>query len=110
MHGYLLQGGFGSCVLAEYHWAAAARYVELSPVNAGLVRAVSDYPRSSARFQLGVTSGDVLVKDKSLLGLIEDWAEYLKGNDEPRIQATLLRGIRPRRPAGSEQFIETIEP
>jgi hypothetical protein len=41
--------------------------------------------------------------------LIEDWAEYLKGNDEPRIQATLLRGIRTGRPAGSEQFVEMIE-
>jgi hypothetical protein len=43
------------------------------------------------------------------MGLIENWAEYLKGNDEPSIQTTLLRGIRTGRPVGSEQFIETIE-
>ena len=43
------------------------------------------------------------------MGLIEDWAEYLKGNDEPSIQTRLLRGIRTGRPAGGEQFIEAIE-
>ncbi len=74
-----------------------------------MVPEAGDYPWSSARFHLGVTSRDVLVRDKSLLGLIEDWAEYLTGDDEPRIQATLLRGIRTGRPAGSEQFIEMLE-
>jgi hypothetical protein len=53
--------------------------------------------------------GGHLVTDKGLVGLIEDWAEYLKSNDEPRVQATLLRGIRTGRPAGSERFIEMIE-
>jgi hypothetical protein len=44
-----------------------------------------------------------------LLGLVEGWGEYPKGNDEPRIRATLLRGIRTGQPAGSDQFIEVIE-
>jgi REP-associated tyrosine transposase len=88
---------------------AAARYVELNPVNAGIVRESGDYRWSSARFHLGLTSGDALVKDKTLLGLIDDRTNYLKGDDEPRIQTTLLRGIRTGRPAGSEQFIEMIE-
>jgi hypothetical protein len=50
-----------------------------------------------------------VVRDTKLLGLVDDWGEYLKGNDEPRIQATLLRGIRTGRSAGSEQFIGVIE-
>ena len=107
--GYLFQGRFGSCVLEERHLLAAARYVELNPVKAGVVSEAGDYPWSSARFHLGVTSKDALVRDKSLLGLIEDWAEYLQGDDEPRIQATLLHGIRTGRPAGNEGFIEMIE-
>jgi hypothetical protein len=65
-------------------------------------------PWSSARFHLGVSQGDTLVRDKSLLGLVADWGEYLKGNDEPGVQTTLLRGMRTGRPAGSEQFVETI--
>jgi hypothetical protein len=50
-----------------------------------------------------------LVRDKTLMGLIEHWAEYLQGNDDPSIETTLLRGIRTGRPAGSEPFIEMLE-
>ena len=109
VRGYLFQGRFGSCVLDERHLLAAVRYVELNPVNAAIVREAGEYPWSSARFHLGVTSGDALVRDKSLLALIEDWAEYLKGDDEPRIRTTLFQRIRTGRPAGSAPFIEMIE-
>jgi putative transposase len=109
VRGYLFQGRFGSCVLDERDLLAAARYVELNPVNAEMVSEAGDYPWSSARFHLGINTRDALARDKTLLGLIEDWTEYLKGNDEPRIQRTLQRGIRTGRPAGSEQFIEMIE-
>jgi hypothetical protein len=49
------------------------------------------------------------VKKQNLLGLVEDRAAYLKGNDEWETQTTLLGGIRTGRPAGSEQFVELIE-
>ena len=109
VRGYLFQGRFGSCVLDEHHLLAAARYVELNPVNAGIVKEAAEYPWSSARFHLGLSQGDALVRDKSLLGLVNDWGEYLKGDDEPRTQTMLLRGIRTGRPAGNEQFVEMIE-
>ena len=48
-------------------------------------------------------------EEPNLLGLVEDWAEYLKGNEEWETQTTLLRGIRTGRPAGSAQFVEMIE-
>jgi putative transposase len=101
VRGYLFQGRFGSCVLDERHLLAAARYVELNPVNAGMVKEAMDYPWSSARFHLGVSQSDALVKDKSLLGLVQNWAEYLNVRDEPSIQTTLLRGIRTGRPTGA---------
>jgi REP-associated tyrosine transposase len=109
VRGYLFQGRFGSCVLDEHHLLAAARYVELNPVNAGIVKEAAEYPWSSARFHLGLSQGDALVRDKSLLGLVNDWGEYLRGDDEPRTQTMLLRGIRTGRPAGNEQFVEMIE-
>ena len=109
VRGYLFQGRFGSCVLDERHLLAAARYVELNPVNAGMVKEAMDYPWSSARFHLGVSQSDALVKDKSLLGLVQNWAEYLNVRDEPSIQTTLLRGIRTGRPTGSDQFVNSIE-
>ncbi len=109
VRGYLFQGRFGSCVLDERHLLAAARYVELNPVNAGMVKEAMDYPWSSARFHLGVSQSDALVNDKSLLGLVQNWAEYLNVRDEPSIQTTLLRGIRTGRPTGSDQFVNLIE-
>jgi putative transposase len=109
VRGYLFQGRFGSCVLDERHLLASARYVELNPVNSGVVKEAMDYPWSSARFHLGVSQSDALVKDKSLLGLVQNWAEYLNARDEPSIQTTLLRGIRTGRPTGSDQFVNLIE-
>jgi putative transposase len=61
----------------ETHLLAAARYVELNPVKAGMVRSAEEYPWSSARFHLGLVANDVLVKDKNLLGLVENWEGYL---------------------------------
>ena len=88
---------------------AAARYVELNPVNAGIVKEAADYAWSNARFHLGLSQCDALVKDKSLLGLIDDWGDYLKGSNELITQTMLLRGTRTGRPAGSQKFVETIE-
>jgi len=104
VRGYLFQGRFGSCVLDERHLLAAARYVELNPVNAWIVKEAANYPWSSARFHLSVSRGDALVRDESLLGLVDDWSEYLKGNDKPRTQIMLLRGIRTGRPAGASNL------
>jgi putative transposase len=44
VRGYLFQGRFGSCVLDERHLLAAARYVELNPVNAGSLKKRSSIP------------------------------------------------------------------
>jgi len=95
--------------LDERHLLAAARYVELNPVSAGIVKEAADYPWSSVRFHLGLSQGDAMVRDKTLLGLVDDWGEYLKGVDEPGTQTMLLRGIRTGWPAGSERFVEMIE-
>ena len=109
VRGYLFQGRFGSCVLDERHLLAAARYVELNPVNAGIVKDAEQYPWSSARYHLGVSQVDRLVRDRNLLGLVHDWNGYLNGSDEPLAQTTLLRGLRTGRPAGNEEFVEMLE-
>jgi putative transposase len=108
MRGYLFQGRFGSCVLEENHLLAAARYIELNPVHAGMVGKPEEYPWSSAQFHLGLVTADPLVKDRTLLGLVEDWNEYL-GRSDDVAQKTLLRCIRTGRPAGSDHFVKLIE-
>ncbi|MGH8544076.1 MAG: transposase [Gammaproteobacteria bacterium] len=77
VRGYLFQGRFGSCVLDESHLLAAARYIELNPVHAGMVAKAEEYAWSSAQFHLGLLAADPLVKDRTLLGLVEDWTDHL---------------------------------
>jgi len=108
VRGYLFQGRFGSCVLDETHLLAAARYVELNPVHAGMVRSAEEYSWSSARFHLGLISNDVSVRDKNLLGLVENWEEYLRQDDE-NADSRLVKSISSGRPAGSEQFVRLVE-
>ena len=108
VRGYLFQGRFGSCVLDEHHLVAAARYVLLNPVRVGMVKTPWEYVWSSARFHAGLAYNDPLVKDRTLLGLISNWQEFVctKGDKE----ANLLRQTtRTGRPAGSEDFVEKVE-
>jgi hypothetical protein len=50
--GHLFQGRFGSVVMDEPHPIAAARYVALNPVRAGVVRRARNWPWSSVRAHL----------------------------------------------------------
>ncbi len=50
--GYLRQGQFASFVMDEPYLLAAARYVGLNPVRAGLEPSAADWPWSSARAHL----------------------------------------------------------
>jgi hypothetical protein len=50
--GHLFQGRFGAAVMDEPHLLAAARYIALNPVAAGLVHRAEDWPSSSARAHL----------------------------------------------------------
>jgi len=94
-------------VLDENH-LAAVRYVELSPVQAGMVAHAWKYPWSSAGFPAGWTESDPLVKDRTLSGLITDWEGFLAGGitDEfDRLRMTTQTG----RPSGDDIFIAKVE-
>ncbi len=103
VRGYLFQGRFGSRVLDERHLIAAARYVELNPVRAVLVKLLWEYQWSSAAFHTEMRKGDPLVRDKTLRRLVKDWREFLL-QDESR--ANVLRlATRTGFPAVSERFL-----
>jgi putative transposase len=106
--GYLFQGRFGSCVLDERHLLAAVRYVENNPVAAGIVKHAWEYPWSSAAFHVGNIEDDVLVKDRSLYGLVTDWLIYL-GEEEEDDFNTIRKATRTGRPAGDNDFTIAIE-
>jgi REP-associated tyrosine transposase len=108
VRGYLFQGRFGSCVLDEPHLLAAARYVELNPVKAGMVAHAWDYPWSSCRLHCGLVESDPLIAQPMLPQLVDDWASFLAQRDDIA-QESVLQGTRTGRPVGSNEFVSKLE-
>ena len=107
--GYLFQGRFGSCVLDERHLMAAARYVELNPVSAGLVEDPARYLWSSAAFHLAHEKTDPLVTDRTMLGLVDDWRTFLQDGIDELEAKELEKRLATGRPWGDERFIGRLE-
>jgi putative transposase len=108
VRGYLFQGRFSSCVLDEHHLMAAARYVEMNPVRALIVKAAWDYPWSSAAYHIGKIETDILVEDRTLTGLIDDWQSFLADDKDPLAEEIRL-ATRTGRPTGDSSFIKSLE-
>ena len=67
--GHLWQERFFSFPMDELHLLAAARYIELKPVRAGLVTRPEDYKWSSARAHIR-GEDDNLIKVEPLIALV----------------------------------------
>ena len=106
--GYLLQGRFASVAMDEAHLMAAARYVELNPVRAGLVAKAEDWPWSSARGHLEGRD-DGLVSTAPLIEREGDWRAFLDQGLREDELAALRAGQRTGRPLGSEAFVAALE-
>lgn len=106
--GHLWQERFHSFVMDERHLMAAARYVELNPVRAGLAPAAADWPWSSARAHLAGRD-DALVTVAPLLERIPDWAAYLDQRPPAAELDELRRHGRTGRPLGSLPFVAKLE-
>jgi putative transposase len=74
--GHLFQGRFGAVVMEEPHLLAAARYIALNPVVAGLVSRAEDWPWSSTRAHLA-GEDDELTTAAPLRVLVPDFAALL---------------------------------
>jgi putative transposase len=106
--GYLWQGRFASFPMDEPHLLACARYVELNPVRAKLVRRASDWRWSSARAHLA-GGDDGLVAARPLLDRAPDWRDFLaEGLSEAEHQA-IQSAERTGRPLGAPRFIARLE-
>ena len=92
----------------EKHLIAAARYIELNPVVAGIVQKPEDYPWSSARSHLfGAPSK--LIKEAYLPSLVPNWKDFLTQPHEKEHNRTIEKHERTGRPLGSPEFISKIE-
>ena len=112
VRGWLFQGRFGSYVMDKRHLVAAARYVELNPVAAGVVDAPGDYEWSSARYHTGRTRTDPIVTDRTLAGTVRDareWRELLSDGVEEVVAKRLERSLSTGRPVGSREFVQGLE-
>ena len=87
---------------------AAARYVELNPARAGLVKKPEDYRWSSVHAHLtGRAEG--VVNAGALLDIVDDWRGFLGEGLEQEDLERLRGHENTGRPAGSEKFIEDLE-
>jgi len=106
--GHLWQGRFASFVMDEPYLLAAARYIELNPVRAGLVTAPSEYRWSSARAHIK-RKDDVLVNVAPLLALAKNWRQLLtSAATEEQIKA-FREHERTGRALGDDKFQRRLE-
>jgi REP-associated tyrosine transposase len=105
--GHLWQGRFASFVMDERHTLAAARYIELNPVRAGLVATALDYPWSSARAHL-TGRDDVLAHVAPLLSRVPDWSVLLGGAADGADEELRKHEVTGR-PLGTEDFVGELE-
>ncbi len=81
-------GIFGRGVFPRFQWMkhislyACARYVELNPVRAGLVKEAWHYRWSSAAAHLAGRD-DILLRAKPLLEMYGDWRKCLNNDISP---------------------------
>ena len=105
--GHLWQGRFASFPLDENYLLSVARYVEMNPVRARLVREPHSWRWSSATAHFtGMDDG--LVKVAPLLEMVGDWKNFLySGNEEEMAQ--IRKHERTGRPLGDETFVKKLE-
>ncbi len=108
--GHLWQGRFFSCALDDNHLIRAMRYLEMNPVRAKLVTRPEDWPWSSARHHLGLTTTPLLKEtrwpDNELLA---DWSNILALNDTDAALDGIRLATRTGRPLGSDAWINELE-
>ena len=106
--GHLWQERFHSFPMDQAHAVACARYVELNPVRAKLVKRPEDWTWSSANAHLAGRS-DGLIALEPLLGQVDDWRAFLDGGLDDKTTETLRRHGRSGHPLGSEAFYKDLE-
>ncbi|AJE02705.1 transposase [Geobacter pickeringii] len=106
--GHLWQGRFASFPMDETYLLAAARYVEMNPVVAGLAEGAAAWPWSSARAHLAATD-DELVTVAPLLEIAGDWRLFLSEKGDDGQADDIRKHERTGRPLGSEVFVEQLE-
>jgi putative transposase len=106
--GHLWQERFHSFPMDQSYLIAAARYVELNPVRAGLVKQPDDWEWSSAKTHLtGVSDG--VVDGTALQYTPLEWQTFLNQPMTESMAETLRASERTGRPLGSDDFVDDLQ-
>lgn len=110
--GHLWQDRFSSFPMEERYALAAARFIERSPVEAGMVRQAEDYRWSSAAAHI-LGWGDPLVKVGNLLiesvGGPKAWRDLLQAGTGEADAKAILAHESTGRPLGDRDFLAAME-
>lgn len=106
--GHLWQGRFSSFVMDEPYTLLAARYVEMNPVAARMVKKPEKYRWSSAIAHLK-GEDDTLVTTAPLLNLVDDWQNHLSNTDDIVFADLVDYHSSTGWPMGSDKFLKKLE-
>ena len=105
--GHLWQERFASFPMDESYLLAAARYIEMNPVAAGIVAHPEEYQWSSTQAHFAAKD-DKLVKIEPLLSMAGNWKDFLSLSSDEEMN-TFRKHERSGRPLGQEAFVDHIE-
>ncbi len=105
--GHLWQERFHSFPMDDAHLIAAARYIELNPVRAGLASSAEKWRWSSAGAHLSGRD-DAVVKVAPLLDRITDWRTFLAGGMPEAEERLIDQHLSTGRPLGTEAWLEQV--
>lgn len=106
--GHLWQERFFSVPMDDRHTLAAARYVVMNPVRAGLASTPQEWRYSSIHAHLG-SGGDSPIADDAFRGFAIDWQALVSENEDVEATALIQSRTRTGRPAGDGAFMEEME-
>ena len=107
--GHLWQGRFASFIMDEPYLLACAKYVELNPVRAKLIKKPEAWQWSSAGAHIQ-GKDDILVKTTPLLEIVnKNWSEFLAIDVHDSEIEIFRKHERTGRPLGTETFIKKVE-
>jgi len=107
--GHLWQGRFYSCPLDDEHLWEAVRYVERNRVRAGMVKRAKQYPWSSAATHCGRRPDPLISGALETRGVVDDWPQWLRQEDDEKVLKLLRLRTRTGRPAGDAAFVARLE-
>jgi putative transposase len=109
--GQLWKGRFQSCPLDDPSAFEETRFIETTPVRAGLVEQAEDYPWSSARSHVIGEPDPVLAagRDSGRAPAFPDWRSYLTAGGDEGIVARTRERLKTGRPSGDAEFVQRLE-